>query len=90
VDKTSIKVRGKWKYLFRTIDKENRTLNFYLSAIRNNAKATKRLLAKALGRSKHEQPSKISTDKNPAYSEATCELKKEGCWRLKYLNNCRG
>ncbi len=47
VDDTSIKVRGKSKYLFRAIDKEDCTLDFYLLATRN-AKATKRFLAKAL------------------------------------------
>jgi transposase-like protein len=76
-DETYIKVRGKWKYLFRAIDKAGRTLDFYLSATRN-AKAAKRFLAKALKRSKHDRPGKINTDKNPAYGEAIRELKKEG------------
>jgi transposase len=35
VNETSIKVRGKWKCLFRVIDKAGRTLDFYLSATRN-------------------------------------------------------
>jgi len=93
VDETYIKVCGQWKYLFRAIDKEGRTLDFYLSETRN-AKAAKRFLAKALKRSKPYRPGKINTDKNPAYGEAIRELKKEGLLptdclhrQVKYLNN---
>jgi IS6 family transposase len=93
VDETYIKVRGQWKYLFRAIDKEGRTLDVYLSDTRN-AKAAKRFLAKALRRSKHYRPSKINTDKNPAYGEAIRELKKQGLLpedclhrQVKYLHN---
>jgi transposase-like protein len=93
VNETYIKVRGEWKYLFRAIDKEGRTLDFCLSDIRN-AKAAKRFLAKALRRSKHYRPGKINTDKNPAYGEAIRELKKEGLLpadclhrQVKYLND---
>jgi IS6 family transposase len=92
VNETYIKVRGEWKYLFRAIDKEGRTLDFYLSDTRN-AKAAKRFLAKALRRSKHYRPGKINSDKNPAYGEAIRELKKEGLLpasclhrQVKYLN----
>ena len=93
VDETYVKVRGKWKYLFRAVGKDGRTLDFYLSDTRN-AKAAKRFLAKALKRSGHDRPSKINTDKNPAYGEAIREMKKEGLLgadcehrQAKYLNN---
>ena len=93
VDETYIRVKGRWKYLYRAIDKGGATLDFYL-ADRRNAKAAKRFLAKALRRSRDWTPQVINTDKNPAYGEAIAELKKEGLLpketrhrQVKYLNN---
>ena len=42
VDETYIKVRGKWAYLYRAVDKLGNTIDFYLSATRNT-KAAKRI-----------------------------------------------
>ena len=93
VDETYIRVKGRWKYLYRAIDKGGATLDFYL-ADRRNTKAAKRFLAKALRRSRGWKPQVINTDKNPAYGEAIAELKKEGLLpketrhrQVKYLNN---
>jgi transposase-like protein len=47
VDETYVKVAGKWKYLFRAIDKHGRLIDFMLSN-RRNTKATRRFLPKAL------------------------------------------
>ena len=47
VDETYVKVRGKWAYLYRAVDKFGDTIDFYLSATRNT-KAAKRFLGKAL------------------------------------------
>jgi IS6 family transposase len=47
VDETYVKVKGKWVYLYRTIDKNGRTIDFYLSS-RGNAKSAKRFLGKSL------------------------------------------
>ena len=56
VDETYIKVRGKWAYLYRAVDKLGNTIDFYLSATRNT-KAAKRFLGKALrGLKEWEQP----------------------------------
>ena len=46
VDETYIKVRGKWAYLYRAVDKLGNTIDFYPSATRNT-KAAKRFLGKA-------------------------------------------
>ena len=88
-----MRVKGRWKYLYRAIDKEGATLDFYL-ADRRNAKAAKRFLAAAVKRSRDWIPRVINTDKNPAYGEAIAELKKEGRLpkdtqhrQVKYLNN---
>ena len=94
VDETYIKVRGKWAYLYRAVDKLGNTIDFYLSATRNT-KAAKRFLGKALrGLKEWEQPEVLNTDKARAYAAATAELKAEGkCPKdtrhrqVKYLNN---
>ena len=77
VDETYVRVKGRWKYLYRAIDKGGATLDFYL-ADRRNAKAAKRSLSAALKRSRDWIPRVINTDKNPAYGEAIAELKQEG------------
>jgi transposase, IS6 family len=94
VDETYVKVRGKWAYLYRAVDKCGYTIDFYLSPTRNT-KAAKRFLAKALrGLKDWEQPEVINTDKAPTYAAAIAELKVEGkCPKdtqhrqAKYLNN---
>ena len=94
VDETYVKVRGQWAYLYRAVDKDGNTIDFYLSATRNTA-AAKRFLGKALqGLKDWEKPSIINTDKAPTYAAALAELKREGrCPKetqhrqVKYLNN---
>jgi transposase-like protein len=94
VDETYVKVRGAWAYLYRALDKQGNTIDFYLSPTRTTA-ATKRFLGKALkGLKAWEQPEVINTDKAPTYGTAIAELKAEGkCPRetrhrqVKYLNN---
>lgn len=78
LDETYVKVRGKWAYLCRAVDKRGDTVDFYLSSTRN-AKASKRFLGKALrGLKDWERPSKLNTDKAPSYGLAITELKAEG------------
>lgn len=94
VDETYVKVKGKWKYLYRAITKSGKTLDFYLSSTRN-AKAAKRFLGKILRRMKDfEKPKKINTDQAASYHQAIHELKEEGHLnhqvrhqKVKYLNN---
>src|SRR5699024_5846857 len=43
LDETYVKVRGKWTYLYRAVDKRGDTIDFYLSPTRS-AKAAKPLL----------------------------------------------
>jgi IS6 family transposase len=88
-----VKVKGRWRYLYRAIDKNGATLDFQLSE-RRNTKAAKRFLGAALKRSRDWIPRVINTDKNPTYGEAIAELKKEGALppevehrQAKYLNN---
>ena len=89
-----MKVKGKWVYLYRAVDKAGNTIDFYLSRTRN-AKAAKRFLGKSLKSiPNYSQPSSINTDKNPAYGKAIKELKANGqCQvdlehrQVRYLNN---
>jgi transposase, IS6 family len=93
VDETYVRVKGRWKYLYRAIDKDGATLDFYL-ADRRNTNAAKRFLGAALRRSRGWVPQVINTDRNPAYGEAIAELKSDGAIppelkhrQAKYLNN---
>ena len=94
VDETYVKVKGKWVYLYRAVDKYGDTIDFYLSTTRSTS-ATKRFLGKALKSiPDHSHPNTINTDKNPTYGKAILELKAEGKCRkdlehrqMKYLNN---
>jgi len=41
IDETDIKIRGKWGYLYRGVDTEGQTIDFFLSARRDIAAATR-------------------------------------------------
>ncbi|EOP46002.1 transposase [Bacillus cereus VD146] len=93
VDETYIKVKGQWMYLYRAVDSEGNTIDFYLSKSRNH-KAAKRFFKKALRSFHVSKPRIITVDKNPAYPIAIEQLKKEKripigtkIRRIKYLNN---
>ncbi|SCZ86430.1 IS6 family transposase [Nitrosomonas mobilis] len=94
VDETYVKVKGKWTYLYRAVDKHGNTIDFYLSSTRNK-KAAKRFLGKALKSIKPSaHPETINTDKAPTFGPAINELKEEGkCQKdtvhrqIKHLNN---
>ena len=93
VDETYVKVKGKWKYLYRAIDSKGNTLDFMLSAKRDT-KAAVRFFKKVLKGKHTEVPRVINVDKNGAYPPAIKDLKKEELMpkktklrQVKYLNN---
>lgn len=93
LDETYIKVKGEWKYLYRAIDEQGNTIDFYLSQ-RRNAIAAKRFLKKLIKSNPTCDVSLINTDKNPAYNQAIKDLKQEGNlpphvshMQIKYRNN---
>ncbi|PEA06960.1 IS6 family transposase [Bacillus cereus] len=93
VDETYVKVKGQWMYLYRGVDSEGNTIDFYLSESRDK-QAVKRFFKKALDASHICKPRVITVDKNPAYPVAIQELKEEKRMpesiqirQAKYLNN---
>jgi transposase-like protein len=90
-DETYIKVKGRWTYLYRAVDKQGRTVEFLLSEKRDVA-AAKRFFRKAM--KTNGAPRVITLDAYAASHRAVRELKADG--RLparvrlrssKYLNN---
>ena len=91
VDETYIKVRGRWTYLYRAVDRQGLTVDFLLSERRDIAPA-KRFFIRAI--EQQGAPERITLDGYPATHSAVAELKKRGVLRpqvkvrmSKYLNN---
>ncbi|MED1014282.1 IS6 family transposase [Bacillus mycoides] len=90
LDETYIKVKGKWRYLYRAIDKDVYTLDIQLRKTRDHqaAYAFMKRLVKAFG-----EPTVLTTDKAPALLCAFNKLKEQGFYRrtthctVKHLNN---
>jgi transposase-like protein len=76
VDETYVKVKGEWMYLYRAVDSEGNTIDFYLSKSRDK-RAAKRFFKKALAFSHVSMPRVITVNKNPTYPIAIQELKEE-------------
>jgi len=89
MDETYIRVKGVWKYLYRAVDKEGKTVDFLLTAHRDIA-AARRFFDKAMR--ENGAPEKIAMDKSGAnkgaidainYSTAVPIVVRQ----VKYLNN---
>jgi transposase-like protein len=92
VDETYLKVRGRWVYLYRAVDKEGNTVDFRLSPKRDVA-AAKAFFRKAL-RTHGRAPISITLDGYAASHRAVREMPSENrVWKhtklrsSKYLNN---
>ena len=73
MDETYIKVKGKWCYLYRALDKSGATIDFMLS--KNCYKlAAKRFFNKANGYS--GRPEKVTMDKSGANNAALKSINK--------------
>ena len=89
MDETYIKVRGKWVYLYRAVDKEGMTVDYRLSS-RRDLHAAANFLCRAIGN--NGVPKKINIDKSGAntagiqlyndLSKTNIEIR-----QCKYLNN---
>src|SRR6266404_2975558 len=74
MDETYIKVKGQWYYLYRAVDKTGQTIDFLLTAQRDEA-AARRFLKKAIRR--HGVPEKITIDGSEANAAAIRTYKRE-------------
>jgi transposase, IS6 family len=86
-------VKKQWMYLYRAVDSQGKTLDFWLSSTRDG-EAAKQFLLKTLAASHTSSPRVINVDKNAAYPKAFNELKIAGrlpqsceLRQVKYLNN---
>lgn len=89
MDETYIKVKGVWKYLYRAVDKEGKTVDFLLTAKRDKA-AAKRFFDKAIDGA--GAPEKVTLDKSGANKAAIDEVNTDReipivVRQVKYLNN---
>ena len=71
MDETYIKVKGKWTYYYRAVDKQGHTLDFLLCAKRDK-KAALRFFKKMLGSS--GLPDKVTIDKSGSNRSALVHL----------------
>ena len=93
VNETYVRVKGRWCYLYRAIDSQGATIEFFLSAFRD-LNAAKSLFRRALRNGAHLQPRVINTDQAPTYASAIPALQRSGiigrrCRHrpVQYLNN---
>ena len=97
VDETFIKVRGQWMYLYRAVDGQGNTVEFFLSRTRGIA-AAKAFFPKAL--KPHREPPSITLDGHPPSHSALRRMGMNGAFKFRgpnpvkirccqYLNNVR-
>jgi putative transposase len=89
MDETYIKVGGRWKYLYRAVDREGGTIDFLLRAHRDYA-AARRFFERAI--ELHDVPETITIDKSGANTAAIEGMRADsgadiGLRQSKYLNN---
>ncbi len=94
LDETYVKVKGKWLYLYRAINKHGQTLDFYFSHKRNRHSAYQFLRRCLRYYPSEKQPKTLNTDKHSSYGHAIAKLKRKGRLRhyvqqcqVKHLNN---
>jgi transposase-like protein len=92
VDETYVKIKGKWTYLYRAVDKQGKTVDFLLHAKRDVA-AAKAFFRRAF-KSQGRLPQKITLDGYQASHRAAREILNEHqrgnrtkVRSSKYLNN---
>jgi len=89
VDETYILVGGRWKYLYRAVDRMGQTVDFLLTA-RRDEEAARRFFERAINL--HDVPEKITIDKSGANTAAVKGLIDDSGLEIelrqsKYLNN---
>src|SRR5918992_4286966 len=80
MDETFVRIAGKNKYLFRAVDSQGQTVDFYLSETRDR-EAAKIFLKRALANPDNRPPYVFVRDGLRSYPAAIRELKSEGLVR---------
>lgn len=89
VDETYIRVRGKWHYLYRAVDKHGKTVDFLLRPDRSIA-AAQAFFRKALTTSLPRWPRKITLDGYPPSHQALRLLRREDPrWKYVRVRSCQ-
>ncbi len=93
MDETYLKIKGRNAYLYRAVDSEGKTIDFFVSEYRDKD-AAKKFFKKALKATHNQQPRVITTDKYAATEVAIHEMIYNGTISVKttlrknkYLNN---
>jgi len=93
MDETFVRIAGKWMYLFRAVDSQGQTVDFYLSETRDR-EAAKLFLQRALANPDNRPPHVFARDGLRSYPAALRELQADGqiarCCRQRtrpYCNN---
>ena len=93
MDETYIKIKGKNAYLYRAVDSDGSTIDFYVSEFRDKT-AAKTFFKKALNANHNKQPRVITTDQYAATEFAIYEMQTDNVLsketelrKIKYLNN---
>jgi putative transposase len=80
MDETYLRVKGRWKYLYRAVDKQGNTVDFLLTAKRDK-KAARRFLNRAI--SSNSKPSLINIDKSGANTAGIKQYNADESKRIK-------
>jgi transposase-like protein len=89
MNETNVKVKGVWRYLYRAVDKEGKTIDFLLTAKRDKS-AAMRFFDKAI--QANGIPEKVTMDKSGTNKSAIDEINDAMdvpmlIRQVKYLNN---
>jgi putative transposase len=89
MEETYIKIKEKWRYLYRAVDKDGQTIDF-LSTAHRDKKAALRFLKKAMRR--YGLPQKVTIAKSGANTAALETIQEGTCAKIEsrqinYLNN---
>jgi transposase-like protein len=77
MDETFVRIAGRWLYLFRAVDSQGQTVDFFLSETRDR-EAAKCFLKKALSNPDNLRPYVVARDGLRSYPAAIRELQNEG------------
>jgi len=72
MDETFVRIAGQWKYLFRAVDSNGQTVDFYLSETRDR-EAAKCFLKRALANPDNRPPHVFARDRLRSYPAAIRE-----------------